>query len=961
MGATWSRDACLVVRALDWSDELGADYTTIVVEVVYHFSEEGVVTPVHSPGPPLTPESIAPWKAFAEVHVVGDRGGSRGVSGLSVARGPVVSIWKRLVRLRDDGPLLHPDPDAQALGLAPTLDRLALDAPERRRFLAGVGAPHRGAERLIVPRGLDLRYFQDAPADQWAGDWRGGERILLAGFGRAQRVLRLPAVCAHAALQDGPRVAMRGDTLSIDVERSLVTVCHRGVVRGGLASHGGLAALHCGLHPSEDAEATLAEPIDWIRPEPSRAGRRSPSVSNWTIQADELFAVGQSISPVRASERPKHPQAPPRSLPARRTLIAKASFHLGGPGLAELAPPAPLAVPRVVDGRVVGPSDHAPLKLFAEVLLTGSAYPGKSREREATRATVALTVRAPAVGPVMARTFHKELVALGPREWLPDGRPGPAAPFERLALAEETDSGALPRRLENPDDVERARQERRAPAGFGAVPPSAQRCQASTTSDWPSLPGDFDPSHFQSAPLDQRLADVDGATVAASRAGWERGHVSVTSVRPGGGAISGTLPGIRPRAALLLDDRPPAEVELTLDTLTIDAESALVHLVWRGHYESLMGAARQDERVVVVAESAERPLGVERLFVSAHVACDPLWAKAPRGLDVPGGAAPAGETIARWLANPPSSPSTAARKAPPARPPAPTRESVLGWIARRESLVGRDLSHVDLSGAALAGADLAGAILAFANLEGADLTGAALARASLIGASLADARLDEADLRGADLTGAKLMRSTARGARVERAVFSDADLRDVGFDRAEGSGARLTSANVCGGTFVEARLPGSDWTRASLERARFDRATLSAARFDECRAPGARFEGAQLSRASFEGAELVAASFQGADAADASWECADLTRAVLSSAKLSSARLDGAKLMEADLRGATGLDPSAREADFSRANLAGAAFERASLEAAIFDDSNLSDAALVDPDLWLASTPTARR
>src|SRR5215469_12802868 len=73
-----------------------------------------------------------------------------------------------------------------------------------------------------------------------------------------------------------------------------------------------------------------------------------------------------------------------------------------------------------------------------------------------------------------------------------------------------------------------------------------------------------------------------------------------------------------------------------------------------------------------------------------------------------------------------------------------------GFLQRRLSLPGADLTTVDLRWANLQGANLVGADLTNVDLQGASLTKASLARAKLTGADLARANLTAANLAEAD-------------------------------------------------------------------------------------------------------------------------------------------------------------------------------------------------------------------
>lgn len=950
------------VRTRDFTVEgIGASpLTTVLVEAHYRLSSQGALVPLADAEPaPHERLHITPWKAHAEVLVAG-AGTAAGVVACSIARGADLLVGKSLARLTEGGPLVHPDRDAEALGLSATFDVVPADAVQRQRTWSGRAPIDLSSSRLHLPQDVDLRSFQAASPDQWMTPLRGGEQILLEGFGglTGVRKLRLPSVVVHAEVLDAAhqrRLPLRGDTLWIDPPAGRVTIAYRGILSGDDAARARTGDVRAIVAPSPDHERAHGAPFVWTRARLSSAARRSPAVSCFRCDHDEGFAVGQTVWPSRGPEAAPIPaHLASRSLSARRTVIAKATFDFDADGRALLvAEPEPLATGSDGDGGALAcPSDFAPHKARVDVLVRGFAYP--------TAGASSAVVRMELSQSNGATRFVKELLVLGPRAWQRDGHPTAPQPFDRHPLhASHDGDGSSAARIEHAAEAARARTDRRTPAGFGPRAPTRPPASSGLV-DWPVALGAGSASAWQSAPEDQQLpADRAGPKPSA---GWASASFSMSSVCVAGGRFTGTLPGLRPRASVLVGGAAPFELAMSLDTITLEPERRRAHLVWRAAYDVVVGVGRADERVVVVEDPASAPMAVDCLLANAVVCASEDWqftaprhrrAKRRAERSLPGGGGDARRAIEAWLATPTVG-AELARTPPPRRPPPPTRRAVLAWLASELPVAGRDLSHVELSGASLVGADLRGAILAFADLRDADLTFAVLDDTILTGAQLGGARLHRASLVRADLTGARLEGAILSEARLDGAAFSSATLDRATFDQASGTGVRFVGAAAVAAQFRSTTLPKADFTRAVLRDAVFAGASLPGARFDEAVGAGANFDQATIDDGSFESADLPGATLRGASAMRASFECANLTNANLSRAKLDGASLNAASLGSADLSDAQGLDVSMREADLTRVNLSGARLRRASLEAALLPVS-LDGVDLHDADLFLTT------
>jgi hypothetical protein len=234
-----------------------------------------------------------------------------------------------------------------------------------------------------------------------------------------------------------------------------------------------------------------------------------------------------------------------------------------------------------------------------EIVIAGSAYPSQPGAAEAL---VGLTL-----GPL-----HKSVRVVGERAWVGEVAPSISrpVPFERMPLlwerayggrdetgdAEEMFAenpvgrgfrsstsrrpvdGALLPNLEHPAEPIHSPDDRPRPAGFGPIAPwwSPRPRYAGTYDErWkrermPLLPDDFNSLFHHAAPHDQILPGplLGGETL------------SVTGVRPGGGAYEFALPHADLEVVVRVGrDRlvPPVRV----DTMILDADTQTLSLVWR--------------------------------------------------------------------------------------------------------------------------------------------------------------------------------------------------------------------------------------------------------------------------------------------------------------------------------------------------------------------------------------------
>src|SRR5215468_3162533 len=198
-----------------------------------------------------------------------------------------------------------------------------------------------------------------------------------------------------------------------------------------------------------------------------------------------------------------------------------------------------------------------------------------------------------------------------------------------------------------------------------------------------------------------------------------------------------------------------------------------------------------------------------------------------------------------------------------------------GFLQRRLSLPGADLTSVDLRWANLQGANLVGA-----DLTNVDLQGASLTRAKLTGADLRGVNLAGADFTRADLTKAKLV-----GATLTRASLTRADLPQADLVRANLTAANLAEADLAKANLHRADLPRADLAEANLDRANLAEADLTAAKLTAASLISAILTEAVLTEADLTRANLTTANLTGANLTKANFTKANLSRADLSETK----------------------------------------------------------------------------
>jgi uncharacterized protein YjbI with pentapeptide repeats len=598
------------------------------------------------------------------------------------------------------------------------------------------------------------------------------------------------------------------------------------------------------------------------------------------------------------------------------------------------------------------PSDFAPFKPRADVLLVGHAYPP---QRGAGIASVQLVFG----------QLHRALAAVGDRE-LRGGAPTAPAPFARMPLRYERAfggpghdanpvgaglAGARLPNLEQPDRMIRGKGDRPAPACFAPVP-AAFLARASKLGKydgawlrerWPYFPADFDWGYFNSAPAEQQIA-------------YPRGDepFSLSAVSPTVPVLRGRLPGLAPRAyTVATAGHALHEIPLRLDTVWFDADAARVVLVWRGLVE-------------VSAEHAPELAALfvcdDRLGSTTDVAGAEQRLRA-KLFELHGPAVTMGDPQRVPQTPPPPAPgsfaagpvATGERPAPPTPPivvpPAKTRDEVIALLASGASLEGVDLSRSDLSGLDLRGRKLAGALLVGARLDGACFDGADLAGAVLARARGERSSFQEASLHGANLAGATLVEANLAGAALDQATLADVDARGASFRGASLARVNFSDARLSSATFDGASAAAADFSGAALSGASFKGAVLDDAQLYGCAAEGCCFDEASLFKLRADDAKLSRSTFVRARGAESSFASADLTHAVLQGAEL-----DGAVFAHADLSFAVLHRASAKGARFRHGRLVQASALKADFMEANFESADLTRADLRGANLYGVET-----
>jgi len=694
-------------------------------------------------------------------------------------------------------------------------------------------------------------------------------------------------------------------------------------------------------HKSKDASSAISQ---WL---PRRKSDVVPILGSTPLQGAVMKG---SLRPPRTS----------------LTMIVKGSFDLladGAPRMRDSSDipwgdqPAP---PALGDGSTVRyPSDLAPFKPKADVMLIGSAHPPKSDGN-------ACLVRF-AFGATGNR-FERHVAVFGERYWSPGivRSMTEPAPFKSVPLdwsrafggsgfaanpagigrrADESGLQRLPN-LENPKRLISAPGDRPKPVCFAPIPMTwPQRWKrlgsydhAWLTKRWPYQPADFDWRFHQAAPQEQQLLHLQGDE-----------PFDISGAHAEHGRLRGNLPGVRARAFACKTAAAGAgleEIVLHLDTVVFDTDDLALHLVWRGIFEVDDYDASDVALLYVIHENlADEPRSIEQVESMLHarlapmdvVPDDPAAPTEPANdvatdsIDGPPADAMAGgndvdaaeherlrqaldhqrDELERQVNARRAAAGLApidAANAPPAASP-----DVTEMVAKLRDTGMRDTHIAGLFGS-IPGIPAA---LGMTAAEVSAITlGAPDVREVMQAAGVPKETIDET-LQGfpEDPPGTAADAPPVPAPSVEDTGDEPLSVRMKVLAQLEGGGgfdgANLAGADLQGIDFEGRSIKGANLTGCDLSGAKLDGCDLTEAVMSACNLAGATLTNATLDRAdlhaailseaSFDGASVAATELTAAQADKASFRNVHGERLQLADASLAGARFDGAQVPSIDL------------------------------------------------------------
>lgn len=296
-------------------------------------------------------------------------------------------------------------------------------------------------------------------------------------------------------------------------------------------------------------------------------------------------------------------------------------------------------------GSLYAPSDLAPFKLGADVVLVGHAFAPRG---ESVRALVARL----AVGEM-----DKRVEVWCDRIFWQDGQVLEGPPFARMQLRYERAAGGpgtwnpVGVRFDAPPDAHGAVRipnlqpmgvevSRRGntfdPISFGPIasswPVRSQKLRRRTGEpphDWRTRPiaGHVDPDFFNVVPDDQRVTSIRPDE-----------RIVLENLHPDHARLETRLPGLQPKAVVMRAGQADESIDLTCDTLWIAADRGLCTVVWRGSLP--LSSPEEAGRAVVSLEDAAS-MGVIKSVVTGDIGMatyllrpeDTGWEPDTRGLE----------------------------------------------------------------------------------------------------------------------------------------------------------------------------------------------------------------------------------------------------------------------------------------------------------------------------------------
>lgn len=642
----------------------------------------------------------------------------------------------------------------------------------------------------------------------------------------------------------------------------------------------------------------------------------------------------------------------------------------------QLSPALP-AIGDLGEGELTYPSDFAPFKPRADVVLRADAHVPNGET--ANYLQVGFQVGA----------LAKQLLVAGDREWrrgVLGHSAGDPVGFQRMPLswtralggakdlANPIGCGREGKRLPNvewPGRMVKSPGDRIPPAGFGPIPAGwlpRRSCVGTYGADyvkkyWPWFPPDFDFAYFNAAPRDQQ---VEGYLRGDEALRFENLHRD----QP---VLEARLPALRTRLFVTFQDGEFREVPQRLDTLFCDLEQDRLVLIWRGHTSIGNPMLHEVAHVLAALEPLGKPCDTEHyralrdasLAVPAKPAPDPAVAAAAAEQakerasmtaalekDVAEAEALAAEQLKaqeQRLMEQGLDPALL-----PKQPPEDLRAAVAEMRMQmdRARAADPDLLATPQDGPTDADVDeIEGMLTEMEQEERERNGGPAWTRDGVLAAHAAGRDLSGEDLSGLDLSGCDL-----RGVQLRGCLLVDSDLRSSDLSAANLAGviltaAKLDAANLDGAMLDAADLTGASLVGASLRSASLHRAVLEGLALAGNDMSGSLGEAVQMAGADLTGSNCSNASFAKGDFTGCKLGATDFTGASLANARLHAAAAQGAVFQRADLQGVRADDGANFEgADFRHANADGAVLEFACLRGCDFRYSTWIGALLTGSD-----------
>jgi len=305
-----------------------------------------------------------------------------------------------------------------------------------------------------------------------------------------------------------------------------------------------------------------------------------------------------------------------------------------------------------------------------------------------------------------------------------------------------------------------------------------------------------------------------------------------------------------------------------------------------------------------------------------------------------------------------------------------TREEVIGYYEKGESIAGAILSGIDLSKLDLHGIDLRGAMckktnFCETNLDRANLSQALAMEADFSKASLKDATLkkglfSKAVFKDAHLEGANLHQALMKQADLTEASLSGANLDWVILQKAKLINANLenikaemgvfSGADISDAKFTMSRLNKCLFKDVMLNRTDFSGAVINSTMFWRVKGEGVTFEGASLDKGRMGGNTLLpGVNLRNVSMKHGCFRDSDLSGADFSGSVLEESILENCNLTNASLSGVPAKKCRFNKSNLENATLAGANLFMGSLRKARIVNADFSDSNLFAVDLYKAT------